>query len=99
MNFDYDMDEVCSQVKINLRIPESEAKTTTLCDYLLSRSVAGMSSFELIENVKRVTKNRVNGRFFAFYPPRDVSLSDWLAYWLRKSINITFMTLYYDYMN
>lgn len=79
------MEAVCAQVKINLRIPESEAKSTTLCEYLVSRSVAGMNSLELIENIERVTNGRVSGRFFAFYPPRDLTLPDWLAYWLRKS--------------
>ena len=69
---------------MNTRIPESLASCTTLAQYLLSRSVAGMNAQELISNIETASDNQVTGRFFPFYPPRDVNLTPWLANWMRK---------------
>ena len=79
-----DLDAINSKVKINSRIPESMASTTTLAQYLFSRSVAGMNAQELIQNIENITDSQITGRFFAFYPPRDINLSQWLAHWIRK---------------
>lgn len=84
MNCEFDVETVCKKVKINSRIPESEAHTTTLADYLFSRSVAGMNSFELIENIERASDFKITGRFFSFFPQRDINLSEWLAKWISK---------------
>jgi hypothetical protein len=84
LNHPFDYESVCAQVKINQRIPESLASATTLAQYLFSRSVAGMNAAELIQNIENVTQNKVSGRFFAFYPPRDINLTQWLIYWIHK---------------
>ena len=84
MDYKYNYELVVNQVKINKRIPESDASFTTLPQYLLSRSVAGMNAHELIENIQNVTSGKVTGRFFAFYPPREVSILNWLSNWIKK---------------
>jgi hypothetical protein len=84
LNFDYDFDSVCSSVKVNQRIPESEAVNTTLADYLFSRSIAGMNASELIQNIKNATNGQIDGCFFPFYPPVDLNLGEWLVKCLRK---------------
>lgn len=84
LKFDYDFDSVCSSVRINQRIPESEAANTTLADYLFSRSIAGMNASELIQNINNATNNQIDGCFFPFYPPVTFNLCEWLAKWMRK---------------
>jgi hypothetical protein len=84
LHFDYDENLVCSNVKVNQRIPESLASATNLAKYLHSRSIAGMNSIELIKNIENVTQNRISGRFFSFYPQRDVDLTQWLIHWIHK---------------
>ena len=92
LEFQYDFDQVVSQVKINKRIPESDAGVTTLAQYLFSRSVAGMNASELIENMQKVTSNQVTGRFFPFYPSNDLNFLNWLSFWILKGFltNFTF---------
>lgn len=60
------------------------ASMSTLAKYLFSRSKAGMNEKELIENIERSTDKKISGRFFNFYPRRDVHLYEWLADWIRK---------------
>ncbi|CAF0859527.1 unnamed protein product [Brachionus calyciflorus] len=84
LNFQFDIEAVCSKVKVNSRIPEEMASTTTLADYLFSRSVAGMNEKELIENIEKASDNKISGQFFHFYPERLIVLSEWLAKWIRK---------------
>lgn len=85
LNFEIDYDKVNSLVKINSRIPESMASSTTLAQYLFSRSVAGMNATEMIENIKHVTSNQISGRFFPFnFSSLNNKLVEWLAFWIRK---------------
>ncbi len=84
LNFNYDETTVCSKVKVNSRIPEALASSTNLTQYLYSRSIAGMNSMELIENIENATQNKITGRFFSFYPQRDIDLTQWLIYWIQK---------------
>lgn len=84
LNFEFDLNTICSKVKVNKRIPEEMASSSTLAEYLFSRSKAGMNERELIENIECVTNEKISGRFFHFYPQRDVHLSEWLARWIKK---------------
>ena len=43
-----------------------------------------MNAFELIENIERVTADRVTGRFFPFYPSKNIDLIAWLTGWIEK---------------
>ncbi|MCI4393578.1 hypothetical protein PGIGA_G00159240 [Pangasianodon gigas] len=54
-----------------------------LPDYLHSRSEAGATHNQLIDGAKEASGGRVLGRFFGFYPPRQVNLVPWLAHWIR----------------
>lgn len=84
LNFQFDYETVCSKIKINTRIPESQASVTTLAQYLFSRSVAGMNACELIKNIETTTDGKITGRFFAFWPTREINLAKWLAKWIRN---------------
>ena len=75
-------------IKINSRISESQASTTTLAQYLFSRSKAGMNATEMLENIQKVTSNKINGRFFPFKLIQHNHLTKWLAKWIRKGIKI-----------
>ena len=76
---------ITKQIKVNTRIPESDASNTTLLEYLKSRAGAGMNAAELISNLERVTDGDVTGRFFPFYPPnKNLNLIDWLKNWIKK---------------
>ncbi|XP_054480070.1 uncharacterized protein LOC129111932 [Anoplopoma fimbria] len=55
-----------------------------LPDYLLSRSEAGATYSQLIQGAKEASKGKVAGRFFPFYPRRQVRLIPWLARWIRN---------------
>lgn len=81
-SMDYDI--INTQVKVNKRIPECDAGKTTLMQYLESRSKAGMNASEMIENVERVTEKKVTGRFFSFYPARNIDIFRWLSEWIKK---------------
>ncbi|XP_064599138.1 uncharacterized protein LOC135465742 [Liolophura sinensis] len=76
---DVDREEVS---KVILSRPRDE--TAPIPEYLFSRGVAGTTAEALIEGVVQLTKGEVIGRFFQFYPPRDVELLKWLAYWIKK---------------
>lgn len=84
LDYKFDHDIVCSQVKINTRIPEYDASTTTLLDYLRSRSVAGMNANELIDNINRITSDKITGRLFPFNFSKTVNIVEWLANWMKK---------------
>ena len=71
-------------MKINTRIPEYDASTTTLLDYLRSRSVAGMNANELIDNINRITSDKITGRLFPFNFSKTVNIVEWLANWMKK---------------
>jgi hypothetical protein len=59
-----------------------------LGDYLFSRSVAGMNELLLIQNIEKASGDQVSGRFFPFYPKRDVNFTEWLANWIKKGTNL-----------
>lgn len=84
LDFKFNHDTVCSQVKINIRIPECDASTRTLLDYLKSRSIAGMNGAEMIENVNRITLDKISGRLFPFHSNKTIDLIEWLTYWMKK---------------
>ena len=66
----------------------AEVKTRTrdlnapLLQYLRSRSVAGTSHEDIIDGVTKLTDGQVVGRFFPFFPKREVDLYCWLRKWL-----------------
>ena len=64
---------------VNTRMRDLEAP---LPQYLLSRSVAGTTSKDLIQGLDKLTHGEVIGRFFHMYPKRDFDLSNWLKFWL-----------------
>ncbi|XP_034033053.1 uncharacterized protein LOC117516230 isoform X2 [Thalassophryne amazonica] len=55
-----------------------------LPDYLLSRSKAGATHGQLIAGAQEASDGKVTGRFFHFYPRRQVRLVPWLARWIKK---------------
>lgn len=52
--------------------------------YLLSRSVAGTTHTDIIDGIKQISNDQVIGRFFHFYPERDVDICLWLKTWLLR---------------
>lgn len=79
LNYEFDYDQLNDTIKFNKR-----DETGTLAQYLFSRSVAGMNANELIDNVRSVSNNKITGRFFSFYPLRDVNILQWLSSWIKK---------------
>lgn len=47
-------------------------------------SFIGATHKQLIDGAKEASGGRVLGRFFGFYPPRQVNLVPWLAHWIRN---------------
>lgn len=43
-----------------------------------------MNASEMIDNIERVTSNKITGRFFPFKPSQYYRLSRWLSHWIRK---------------
>lgn len=72
-------EEVDRCVQTRLRRNESP-----LPDYLLSRSEAGATHVQLISGAEEASSGRVIGRFFHLHPRRGVSLTRWLARWIRR---------------
>ncbi|XP_077983047.1 uncharacterized protein LOC144437889 [Glandiceps talaboti] len=79
---------MCPDIKIVTdAIPTHlRANHAPLPEYLFSRSVAGTTHEDLINGLNQLTEGRVYGRFFPFYPKRDVDLKEWLATWMRKGV-------------
>ncbi|XP_043566920.1 uncharacterized protein LOC122560337 [Chiloscyllium plagiosum] len=76
--------DVCSDVVekcVQTRMRKNDAP---LIEYLVSRSVAGATHQQLIEGAEKASEGRVTGRFFSFYPERNVDLTTWLASWMKK---------------
>ena len=46
--------------------------------------LAGTTADCLIAGIRELTGGAIEGRFFHFYPPRDVNLHSWLAQWIRR---------------
>ncbi|XP_064641142.1 uncharacterized protein LOC135495996 [Lineus longissimus] len=74
-----DKEKVNSVIKTNLR-----AEKASVPEYLLSRSVAGTTSPDLIAGINSLTDGAIYGRFFSFYPRRKVDILRWLGYWISR---------------
>lgn len=76
------MAEVPEVVKaVQTRLRDLDAP---LPKYLLSRSVAGTTHTDIIDGIKEVSNDQVTGRFFHFYPERDINICSWLKTWLFR---------------
>ncbi|XP_046361788.2 uncharacterized protein LOC124138923 isoform X1 [Haliotis rufescens] len=74
-----DKDEVCKKIHTNLRDELGSIPT-----YLFSRAVAGTTAEDLLHGIESLTQGRIRGRFFHFWPSRDVHLLKWLGQWMKK---------------
>lgn len=63
---------------------KSRDEDTQLPQYLFSRSEAGTSPDAIVQGVETVTRGEVYGRFFHFFPQREVNLVEWLGDWIQK---------------
>jgi len=81
LDYPYVLEKVIKTVPTKLR-----AEDAPIPEYLFSRSVAGTSHQDLIDSMTTLTNGEVYGRFFSFYPERQVSLLHWLAHWLAKGV-------------
>ena len=52
--------------------------------YLLSRSVAGTTHTDIIDGIEEISNGNITGRFFHFYPERDMDICSWLKTWLLR---------------
>lgn len=53
------------------------------CIMCLCHSFVGATHSQLIDGAKVASGGQVLGRFFGFYPQRQVNLVPWLAHWIR----------------
>ncbi|CAI9716414.1 Hypothetical predicted protein [Octopus vulgaris] len=74
-----DKPKVLEKAPINLR-----DSTAPIPQYLFSRAKAGTTAEDLIKFVESLTNGTIKGRFFDFYPPRDVQVLKWLGEWIKK---------------
>ena len=81
LDYPYVLEKVIKTVPTKLR-----AESAPIPEYLFSRSVAGTSHQDLIDSMTTLTNGEIYGRFFSFYPERQVSLLHWLAHWLGKGV-------------
>nr|CAD7603610.1 unnamed protein product [Timema genevievae] len=79
LNISFSVDKVKEAVGTRLR-----AEGASLPEYLFSRSLAGSNHVDLIRGLEVASGRLLYARFFPLYPERDVSLTNWLAYWMRK---------------
>lgn len=73
------LDELNQCVNTKLR-----SNTSPLTEYLLSRSVAGTDHNDIIDGLKKLSKNQIYARFFHMYPERIVNLQKWLTFWIKN---------------
>lgn len=78
MGLEADVEEAIKAVRTRQRDLEAP-----LPQYLLSRSVAGTTHTDIINGIKRLSKNEVDGKFFHFFPERDVDVTSWLKKWIH----------------
>lgn len=78
LGMEADVNEAIQAVKTRLRDLEAPLPT-----YLLSRSVAGTTHTDIINGVKTLSTNKIDGKFFHFFPERNVDLSLWLKKWIH----------------
>lgn len=81
LDYPYVLEKVTKTVPTKLR-----AESAPIPEYLFSRSVAGTSHQDLVDSMTTLTNGEVYGRFFSFFPERQVSLLHWLAHWLSKGV-------------
>lgn len=67
----------------------TRAVGSPLAEYLLSRSVAGVSHLDLISAMENLTFQQIKGRFFHMYPKRHINISQWLMKWLKKGLSLS----------
>ena len=66
---------------------------TTYCSIF-----AGTTAQVLVDGVTTGTRGAIKGRFFHFYPPREVELLKWLGHWMKKGeIYLKFVCSMCDY--
>ncbi|XP_041376146.1 uncharacterized protein LOC121388732 [Gigantopelta aegis] len=82
-----DKDEVCKRIHTNLR-----EESAHIPQYLFSRAVAGTTAEDLLHGIESLTDGKIRGRFFHFWPPRDINLLQWLGQWMKKGA-VPFVTL------
>jgi len=78
-NIPFSLDRVKEGVNTRLR-----AESAPLPEYLFSRSVAGATHVDIIRGLELASEGSLYGRFFCMYPDRVISLTHWLAYWMKK---------------
>jgi len=78
-NIPFSLDRLKEGVNTRLR-----AESAPLPEYLFSRSVAGATHVDIIRGLELASEGSLYGRFFCMYPDRVVSLTRWLAYWMKK---------------
>lgn len=79
LNISFSLDKLKESVATRLR-----AETAPLPQYLFSRSVAGATHIDIIRGLQQASEGALYARFFHMFPDRVVSLTRWLAYWMKK---------------
>lgn len=79
LNVSFSFEKLKSLVNTRLR-----KETSPLPEYLFSRSNAGASHTDIIRGLKGASHGILYARFFHMYPQRNVSLTRWLSYWMKK---------------
>lgn len=78
-DFQVEKEEVAHTIRSNCRM-----EAAPIPYYLFSRYNAGTTAQDLVDGVAAVTRGAIRGRFFHFYPPREVELLKWLGHWMKK---------------
>ncbi|XP_045191868.2 uncharacterized protein LOC123548568 [Mercenaria mercenaria] len=78
-DFQVEKEEVAHTIRSNLRM-----EAAPIPYYLFSRYNAGTTAQDLVDGVTSVTRGAIRGRFFHFYPPREIELLKWLGHWMKK---------------
>ena len=50
--------------------------------------LTGTTAHHLIDGIDELTNGDIYGRFFHFWPPREIELKKWLAAWMKKGLYI-----------
>ncbi|XP_067002011.2 uncharacterized protein [Anabrus simplex] len=79
LNIPFSLDRVKEGVATRVR-----AENASLPEYLFSRSVAGATHVDIIRGLEHASEGGLYSRFFHMYPARAISLTRWLAYWMKK---------------
>ncbi|XP_050399662.2 uncharacterized protein LOC126816899 isoform X1 [Patella vulgata] len=79
LDMNIDKEEVSRVIRAKLRMEDAPIPL-----YLFSRAVAGTEATDLLQGVETLTRGKLRGRFFKFWPARDVHLVKWLGHWMKK---------------